>query len=340
MFQRAQRKKAKLRLAFCGTSGSGKTYSALLVGQGLGGPIAMIDTEQGSGELYADLTDYDVARLTPPFSPQKYIQAIQAAEKAGYNVLIIDSLSHAWAGQGGILEEVDKRKSSQKNQFTAWRDVTPMHNALVDTILQSPVHIIVTMRSKTAYELQKNDKGNLEPVKIGLAPIQRDGMEYEFTAVLDIDAAKHVATSSKDRTGLFDGQYFVPSIETGQQLKTWLEQGTESPTAQAQQPAETPQAQEPKHQSKPQGNQPKPVSDAQVKKINTLAGKLGLSREDKISRINSWLGKAVDPQRQIQSTKELTGQEATKLIEQLEAQAPKDQPKEPEIPDEMDDCPF
>lgn len=317
MFQRAHRKKAKLRLALCGPSGSGKTYTSLLLAQGLGGPIAMIDTEQGSGELYADLTVYDVARLTPPFSPDRYIQAIQAAEQTGYNVLIIDSLSHAWAGQGGILEEVDKRKAGQKNQFTAWRDVTPQHNSLVDAILQSGCHIIVTMRTKTAYDFEKDQNGRLKPVKVGLAPVQRDGMEYEFTVVLDIEAEKHVATSSKDRTGLFDGKYFVPTAETGQQLKAWLEQGVDAPQqAQPQAAAQQP----PPNPAQGQEQDPPLASEAQVKKIQVQIKMLGIEdRQARIDRLNAWL-RHRDPNRQASSTSELTQAEATALIDTLEKQ--------------------
>lgn len=209
----------------CGTSGSGKTYGSLLIAKGLGGKIALIDTENGSGSLYENVCDYDVAEIAPPFTVEKYINCIHEAEKAGYNVLIIDSLSHAWAGQGGLLEEVDKRNKG--NSFTAWRDVTPMHNKLVDTILQAQLHIIVTMRTKTAYELEKNDKGKVTPTKKGMAPIQRDGLEYEFTVVFDLDNDKHMAQAGKDRTSLFDGKMFVPDTSTGEALKEWLEEGLE-----------------------------------------------------------------------------------------------------------------
>lgn len=230
MFIKAERRQSRLRLALIGPSGSGKTYSGLIIAQGLGGKIAMIDTETGSGSLYADLCDYAVAELKPPFSPEKYIEAIHAAEKAGYQVLIIDSLSHAWAGQGGLLEYVDKATQSLKNNFAAWREASPKHNALVDAMLQSSCHIIGTMRSKTAWEVQKDERsGKTKPVKVGLAPVQRDGLEYEFTSVLELSVDGHVATSSKDRTGLFDNQYFVPGNETGQALKTWLEGGQEPP---------------------------------------------------------------------------------------------------------------
>lgn len=224
MFRKAQRKSAKLRLALMGPAGAGKTYSALQIATGLGGGIAMIDTERGSGELYSHLADYDVAQINPPFTPEKYIDAIKAASVHGFTVLIIDSLSHAWAGEGGVLDIHDKVAKSVRNSFSAWREVTPMHNALVDAILNSPLHVIVTMRSKTAYEVI-NEGGKSKVAKIGLAPQQREGLEYEFTVVFDLSIDGHVASATKDRTGLFDGQYFTPSEETGRILLGWLESG-------------------------------------------------------------------------------------------------------------------
>jgi len=232
MFTKAERKKAKLRLALCGPSGSGKTYSALLIAQGLapGGRIVLIDTENGSGELYSDMADYDIAALRPPYTPDRYIDLIRGAEKAGYDVLIVDSLSHAWAGEGGILDMHDKATLASKtqNSFTAWREVTPQHNALVETMLGSGLHLITTMRTKTAYDLVDDGAGKKKPVKIGLAPVQRDGLEYEFTAVLDLSVEGHIATASKDRTRLLDGKHFVPSPATGEQLREWLETGKDA----------------------------------------------------------------------------------------------------------------
>lgn len=231
MFTKAERKKAKLRLALCGPSGSGKTFSALLIAQGLapGGKIALIDTENGSGELYSDVADYDVATLRPPFIPSRYMELIRGAEQAGYAVLVIDSLSHAWAGEGGILDMHDKAMlaSRSQNSFAAWREVTPQHNALVEMILGANLHIITTMRTKTAYDMVDDGAGKKKPVKIGLAPVQRDGMEYEFTAVLDLSVEGHVATASKDRTRLLDGKHFVPTPATGETLKDWLESGVD-----------------------------------------------------------------------------------------------------------------
>ena len=229
MFRKAEKRQARLRLALCGPSGSGKTYSALLIAQGLapGGKIALIDTERGSGELYADLTAYDVAPLEPPYTPGRYIEIIRAAESAGYDVLIIDSLSHAWTGEGGILDMHDRATSASRsgNSFAAWREVTPKHNALVDAIIGAGLHVIVTMRTKTAYDLTDDGTGKKKPIKIGLSPVQRDGMEYEFTTVVDLSVDNHIATATKDRTRLFDGEHFVPSIATGEALRDWLTTG-------------------------------------------------------------------------------------------------------------------
>ncbi|MBP8944122.1 MAG: ATP-binding protein [Saprospiraceae bacterium] len=222
MFKKAQRKAAKLRLALVGPSGSGKTYSALMIAKGLEGRVALIDTERGSGELYSHLLNYDAAQLDPPFSPEKYINAIKAAEQAGYDIVILDSLSHAWTGEGGVLDMHDRASKSVRNTFAAWREVTPQHNALVDAILGSTCHVIVTMRTKTAYEVT-NENGKTKVAKVGLAPVQRDGVEYEFTVVMDLSVDGHVGTASKDRTGLFDGQHILPSEETGKSLKRWLE---------------------------------------------------------------------------------------------------------------------
>lgn len=222
MFTKATRESAKLRLALTGPAGSGKTYSALQIAKGLTGKIAMLDTERGSGALYANICDYDVLRLDPPFEPKKFLEGIKAAEDAGYNVIIIDSLSHAWAGDGGILTIHDRVAKAVRNNFDAWREVTPQHNLLVDAILASTCHVIVTMRTKTGYEVT-TENGKTKVSKVGLAPIQREGLEYEFSCVMDLSIEGHVATASKDRTGLFDGQRLTPDSSTGTRLLGWLE---------------------------------------------------------------------------------------------------------------------
>lgn len=227
MFQKATRQQAKLRLALAGPSGSGKTYSALLIAKGLvpEGRIALLDTERGSGELYADLLSYDIATLTPPYSPERYIALIREAERAGYDLLILDSLSHAWTGQGGVLDLHEKAATAARgNTWAAWREVTPAHNALVEAILGANLHMIATLRTKTAYEVTE-ENGKKKPVKVGLAPVQRDGIEYEFTLVFDLSVEGHLATASKDRTTLFGGEHFTPTTETGARLKDWLDHG-------------------------------------------------------------------------------------------------------------------
>ena len=228
-FKRATRTKAKLRLALIGPAGSGKTRSALELATGLGGRIALIDSERGSGDLYADLFEYDTVQLEPPFTPKKYIDALREAEDAGYASVIIDSLTHAWAGEGGILDILDTttRASSSRNSFQAWREVTPQQDRLVNACLGAKLHVIGTIRTKTAYEIVEDDRGKKAPKKIGLAPVQRQGLEYEFTVVLDLDADSHIATASKDRTGLFDGRHFVITAATGRELAAWLDSGTE-----------------------------------------------------------------------------------------------------------------
>lgn len=227
-FSKAIRRRSKLRIAIDGPSGSGKTYSALLIARGMGGKIAAIDTEEGSMPLYSHICDFDSMALKPPFSPERYISLIRAAEQNGYQILIIDSLSHAWAGTGGILDIHTQEELRQKNGFRAWREVTPKHNELVNAILGSSMHIIATMRSKQDYVQEKSDDGKTTVRKVGLAPIQRDGVEYEFTMVLDMDHATHKAVPSKTRIDIFDRKVFVPSEETGRELIRWMEEGQEA----------------------------------------------------------------------------------------------------------------
>ena len=230
-FRKAEKKQARLRLAITGTAGSGKTYGALLVAKGLGGNIAMIDTENGSGDLYADSFDYDVCRIQAPYTVQKYLDAISEAEEAGYDVLIIDSLSHAWAGEGGLLDLHTRIVEASKNgnSYTAWGKITPQQNKLIEKILTSSCHIIATMRAKTDYIVSSTDYGKTEIKKVGLAPVQRDGVDYEFSVVFDL-SINHSATVSKDRTSIFDGQIFTLSSDTGVKLRQWLDTGVAEAT--------------------------------------------------------------------------------------------------------------
>lgn len=230
-FVKAVRKRAKARIGICGPAGSGKTMSALKLAFGIVGPggrIAVLDTENESASLYAHLGDYDVDVIKPPFTVEKYINGIREAERLGYDLIIIDSLSHAWAGTGGILEFVDaKCESARGNKFAGWREATPRHNSLVDAMLQSPMHVIATMRSKTEYILVDDDKGKKIPKKVGMAPVQREGMDYEFSLVFDVDQERHIATSSKDRTEIFDGFFGKLTEEHGKSIREWLDSGEE-----------------------------------------------------------------------------------------------------------------
>jgi hypothetical protein len=226
-FTKATKKRAKARIALDGPSGSGKTFSALTAASVLaqGGKIAVIDTERGSASLYADKFEFDVLELDT-FSPLTYIEAIQAAEQADYAVIVIDSLSHAWEGEGGALEMVDDaaRRSKSNNTYFAWRDVTPVQRRMVDAMLQSPAHIIATMRSKTEYVIDTVN-GKQTPRKVGMAPIQRAGMEYEFTIVgeLDID---HNLMITKSRCELMaDRVENKPSAKFWEPFAKWLNSG-------------------------------------------------------------------------------------------------------------------
>ena len=247
-FHKSQRSKGKLRLAIAGPAGSGKTYSALQIAFGIGGRIAMIDTERGSGELYSHLGNYDVCAVTSPFEPAKYVAAILEAEKLGYDIIIIDSLTHAWAGQGGLLDLHGKIADRGGNTWAAWRKITPQHDQLVESMLQSTSHIISTVRSKMEYA-QSEDGGKKSVKKLGMAPIQREGMEYEFTVFLDIDL-NHVAAASKDRTLLFDGKYFTPSPETGITLINWLNNAPDAKQTLSAPPKAAPAATETKPTTK------------------------------------------------------------------------------------------
>ena len=238
-FVKATRKKAKLRLALQGPSGSGKTYGALLVAKGLGGKIAVIDTERGSASLYSNLVDFDVLELDPPYTPERFIEAMRAAVQAGYETLIIDSVTHEWNGVGGCLEMVDDvaRARFKGNTWSAWNDITPRHRAFIDAMLRCPMHVIATMRSKTETAQTEGPNGKKQIVKLGMKAEQRDGFEFEFTTVLDIVHDGHYAVPSKDRTRLFADRDPLPlSPETGKMLLEWLESGAEPTPEPAQAP--------------------------------------------------------------------------------------------------------
>lgn len=240
-FKKATKTQAKLRLTFDGPAGSGKTYSSLLLAKHLGGRTALIDTEHGSAAKYANLFDFETLELEE-FSLDTYLKAIEAAKAQGFEVLIIDSLSHAWTGKGGALEEVDRTTGASK--FTGgWRQVTPKHNRLVDAMLAFPGHVICTMRSKMAYVLVKDQKGKEVPQKVGLAPVQREGMEYEFDVVADLSVEGDVSVSKTrcpDIAGSAGLLRHADIPKLGETLKAWLTDGTAPVPAPAVTPPQPP----------------------------------------------------------------------------------------------------
>lgn len=220
--RQSERKKAKIKLALQGSAGSGKTYSSLLLAQGLTNgdfsKVAVIDTENGSADLYAHLGQYNVLTLAPPFTPENYIKAIEVCEKAGMEVIVLDSISQSWE------ELLDYHSSLAGNSFTNWAKVTPRQNAFIDKILQCDAHVIATMRTKQDYVLNQKD-GKFTPEKVGLKAVQRNDLDYEFTIVFDVDI-KHFAVSSKDRTGLFmDKPEFKITSNTGKKILDWCNSG-------------------------------------------------------------------------------------------------------------------
>lgn len=222
--QQAERKQAKIKLGLQSPAGGGKTYSALLLAYGLindWSKVAVIDTENHSADLYAHLGNYQVLALEQPFTPERYIEAIEICEMAGMATIIIDSISHEWEGVGGIL---DIHGAMMGNSFTNWSKVTPRHNAFIQKILQSNCHIIATMRSKQDYVLSEKN-GKMVPEKVGLKGAVRENTDYELTIVLELDL-KHQATATKDRTGLFmDKPSFIITSETGMTIANWCKAG-------------------------------------------------------------------------------------------------------------------
>ena len=238
VFEFATRKKSKARIAMVGPSGAGKTLSALFLAYGITGDwskIALIDTEHERGRFYAERSEYNIgqfpyAPLYPPYSPERYIEYVtDAAAAVGEDgVVIVDSFSHAWDNEGGVLDikgVIAQQKG--KNDYTAWDEAGKIQNNLVNTILSAPCHTIVTMRTKMAYAMEVNDRGKTVPVKIGLAPVQRDSTEYEFDVVFQINR-EHIACTSKDTTFL-DAWSGVITPELGAQLGAWLKEGAEPP---------------------------------------------------------------------------------------------------------------
>lgn len=271
VFKKAQREQVRMKVSIAGPAGSGKTMSSLLLAYGLikaehsdwndeqvWDHIVLIDSENGSGSLYVGtqvgattIGGYNVINLTSPFTAQSYMDAIHIAEEHGMSAIIIDSLSHVWSGEGGLLDEQGKIAARTNNSYTSWRTISPQYTKLVDTILQSKCHVITAVRAKMDYQQVKGDNGKTKVQAVGMGMVLRDGYEYEVTVNFMLDA-DHVANATKDRTGLFDGQYFTITAETGKSLYGWLSSG-----AVVAEPAKTVSAPVPA---------PAPESDEQIQK--------------------------------------------------------------------------
>jgi len=317
--QKAKRSQVKVKLALAGVSGSGKTMSSLLMAYGIvkaahpdwsdgqcWEKICIIDTENGSASLYANhsinncfIGEFFTIPMKAPFEPAKYIDSIHAAEQAGIEVLIIDSMSAAWAGEGGSLEKVGKIAARTGNSYTAWRDVTPEHNRLIDTILQSTCHVICNFRAKQEYLQTKDNNGRTVIKNMGLGLQFRDSVEYELSTLLMIDS-DHVANATKDRTGLFDGKYFTITPETGKAIYQWLASGAPETT-----PAPTPvPAQAPAPAPEQAPAQPAPAADperlakAQKAVTEVFKAKYGAEGADKpalAAELTNLLGGVFNP---------------------------------------------
>jgi len=234
IFKKATKDAARLRLALAGPSGSGKTYTALAVATAMSkadgsiSRVALLDTEHASASKYADLFHFDTVSMAAPYHPDRFCKVIQAAAGEGYDVLIIDSLSHAWNGTGGILEIVDQVAARQRssNSFAAWKEATPIHQRLIEALLGADIHLIATMRSKQEYALEKDGKGKLQVKKLGLAPIQRDGMEYEFDVFAELDMQHRLIVTKSRCPALSDAVIEKPGADLAATLSNWLRADT------------------------------------------------------------------------------------------------------------------
>ena len=215
----AEKSQLKARVLISGAAGSGKTIAALELASALGSRVAVIDTENGSAALYSDKYKFEMLNLQPPYPPEDFVQAIKVAENSGFDVIVVDGITPEWSGSGGCLDLHTKLGG----RFQDWAKITPRHRKFIQKILECSTHIICTCRSKQGYAMDEQSK---KVTKLGMAPEQRDGLDYEMTLVFNIINQTHLAEATKDRTGLFDGKQFLISKNTGLEILEWLNSGT------------------------------------------------------------------------------------------------------------------
>jgi len=218
-FVPAEKSQLKARVMISGAAGSGKTMAALELASALGSRVAVIDTENGSAALYSDKYKFEMLNLQPPYPPEDFVQAIKVAENGGFDVIVVDGITPEWSGSGGCLDLHTKLGG----RFQDWAKITPRHRSFIQKILECSTHIICTCRSKQGYAMDEQSK---KVTKMGMAPEQRDGLDYEMTLVFNIINQTHIAEATKDRTGLFDGKQFLISKNTGLEILEWLNSGT------------------------------------------------------------------------------------------------------------------
>lgn len=227
-FHPATRTASKARIALAGPSGSGKTYTALAFAHTLGERVAVIDTERGSASKYAGLNGWQFDTVTPDsFGPDSLVTLL--GEAAGYDVVVVDSLSHYWMGVDGMLEQADRMKRGT-NSFSGWKEVRPAERRMIDALVSFPGHVIVTMRTKTEYVIEEDDRGKKAPRKVGMKPEQREGIEYEFDLVGELDYDNTLTVSKSRIHTLAKAIVPMPGSEFAQKIGDWLSEGVQVPT--------------------------------------------------------------------------------------------------------------
>lgn len=300
-FAPAVRSEAKARVALLGPTGAGKTLTALEWSTILanGGKVAVIDTENASASLYADKYGFDTAPWWPPYDATKLAAAIGDAARA-YDVLVLDSLTHFWRGDGGVLDIVDREAAKNRgNSYAGWKVGTPVWRGLLDALIFAPCHVVVTMRSKMEYQLTQNGDGRSKVEKVGMAPIARDDVEYEFTVVGEMDWS-HRMTITKSRCSDLADQTAAPhqAGKLAEVLRDWLNSASADDTA--------------SRRPDPPSDETDKVTDAQIRKMQATFSGHGISERDmKLAYIIGVVG------RPVASSKELTKDEASRVIDAL-----------------------